>query len=144
MKQLSAIRLFALSSAIRLPRVRNKVSFSQSFTDRKPPYDYCYVCNGRQSQNFNRLVQEISPRLYRLFCLGNITIGTSAEKMTIKTIYKMTAKRDFSFDILEKCQKKLCVLRAGGFALSNLGEPREVLLKMAQLGLKNRYFPLAV
>lgn len=90
------------------------------------------------------LYKKYLPGLYRLFCLGNITIGTSAEKMTIKTIYKMTAKRDFSFDILEKCRETLYVLRAGGFSWSDLGEPREVLLKMAQLGLKNRYFPLAV
>lgn len=95
-------------------------------------------------KNLISLFKKYIPSLYRLFCLGGITIGTSAERMTIKTIYKMISNRNFSFDVLEKCQEELYVLRAGGFGWSDLGEPNEVLLKMAQLGLKNKLFPLAV
>lgn len=95
-------------------------------------------------KNLIALFKKYLPALYRLFCLGGVTIGTSAERMTMKTIYKLTGVRDFSFDVLEKCREELYVLRAGGFAWSDLGEPQEVLLKMAQLGLKNKLFPLAV
>lgn len=83
------------------------------------------------------------PSLYRLFCAGSSTLGNSAERMTVSTIYRMIGSRNFSLEILEKCAEELYVLRCSGFAWSDLGEPREVLLKMAQLGLKNKLFPMA-
>lgn len=89
------------------------------------------------------LFRKYLPALYRLFCAGSITFGTPVERMTISTIYRMVASRNFSLDVLEKCADELYVLRCSGFAWSDLGEPREVLLKMAQLGLKNKLFPMA-
>lgn len=95
-------------------------------------------------KSFIGLFKKYLPSLYRLFCVGGITFGTSAERMTVKYLYKMFRTRNFSFDVLEKCKEELYVLRAGGFIWSDLGEPNEVLLKMTQLGLKNKLFPLAV
>lgn len=89
------------------------------------------------------LFKKYLPSLYRVFCAGSITFGTPAERMTVSTIYRMVASRNFSLDVLEKCADELYVLRCSGFAWSDLGEPREVLLKMAQLGLKNKLFPMA-
>lgn len=94
-------------------------------------------------KSFINLFKKYQPSLFGLFCLARVTFGTTAERMTVKALYKMFRNRNFSYNVLEKCREDLYVLRAGGFKWSDLGEPQEVLLKMAQLGLKDKLFPLA-
>ena len=94
-------------------------------------------------KGFLNLYQKHLPALYRLFCIGSITIGTSAERITMSTIYKMIGNSNFSFDVLAHCSENLRVLRSSGFEWSDLGEPDDVLSKMIQLGLKNNLFPTA-
>lgn len=102
----------------------------------------CFVMVGKVKSLLG-LFRKHLPSLYRLFCAGSLTFGTSAERMTAGTIYRMINSRNFSLDVLENCSEELYVLRCGGFAWSDLGEPSEVLLKMAQLGLRNKLFPMA-
>jgi len=90
-------------------------------------------------KGFLNLYQKHLPALYRLFCIGSITIGTSAERITMSTIYKMIGNSNFSFDVLAHCSENLRVLRSSGFEWSDLGEPDDVLSKMIQLGLKKQF-----
>lgn len=92
-------------------------------------------------KNFLQLYKKHLPFYYKLFIAGSPTIGTTAERMMIDLVYKMIDDRNFSYDILEKCDENLYVLPTGGFVWSDLGEPKEVLLKMAQLALKERLLP---
>lgn len=93
--------------------------------------------------SFLELFRKHLPTLHRIFSAGSMTFGTSAEKITVGTIYRMIDSSNFSFDVLENCAEELYVMRCGGFAWSDLGEPDEVLLKMTQLGVRNRLFPMA-
>ena len=95
-------------------------------------------------KSFLELFKTHLPGLYKLFCAASLTFGTSAERMTAGTLYSTIDDGNFSFEVLERSAENLYVLRSGGFAWSDLGEPREVMLKWAQLGLKNKLFPLAV
>lgn len=81
--------------------------------------------------------------MYRLFCAVRIVIGTSAERISMKTAYSMIRKADFSREVLVNGAEDVCVLRVRGVSWSDLGEPNRVILKLAQLGLKSRIFPMA-
>ncbi|MBS1796334.1 MAG: hypothetical protein JSS81_20960 [Acidobacteria bacterium] len=101
-----------------------------------------FVIVGRV-KNLIALFRKHLPDLYRLFAVGRLAVGTFAEHFTMGSIYRMIETHDLSFDVLERCREELYVLHAGGLSWSSLADPEEVLLKMAQLGLKNRLFPLA-
>lgn len=94
-------------------------------------------------KSFLKLFRQQVPHMYRLFCAVSIVIGTSAERISMKTIYAMIGRSDFSKAVLENVREDLCVLRVRGVSWSDLGEPRRVIQKLAELGLRNRFFPMA-
>lgn len=94
-------------------------------------------------KSFLKLFRQQIPHMYRLFCAVSIVIGTSAERISMKTIYSMIGRSDFSKAVLENVREDLRVLRVRGVSWSDLGEPRRVIQKMAELGLRNRLFSMA-
>lgn len=90
-----------------------------------------------------KMFREQAPRMYRLFSAVSVVIGTAAERISMKTIYSMISKADFSKVVLENVRENLCVLRVRGVSWSDLGEPQRVIQKLAEIGLRNRLFPMA-
>jgi mannose-1-phosphate guanylyltransferase len=102
-----------------------------------------FVVVGKVKSFLRQFSQQV-PYMYRLFCMVSVVIGTSAERISMKTIYSMIDRSDFSKAVLENVREDLCVLRVRGVSWSDLGEPRRVIQKLAELGLRNRFFPMAV
>jgi mannose-1-phosphate guanylyltransferase len=85
---------------------------------------------------FLALFEKQLPALARLFAAASAACGTAAEKPTFRSLYAWIDETNFSSEVLAKSAAELFVMRVGGVAWSDWGEPQRVLGTLAALGLR--------
>jgi mannose-1-phosphate guanylyltransferase len=80
------------------------------------------------------LIANTVPGLYETFAAVWPTLGTSAEAMTVQSIYSRLPSSNFSDEVLARRSEHLAVLPVTGVAWSDLGEPNRVMASIARIG----------
>lgn len=95
-------------------------------------------------ETFLSLIQRRLPDLSQAFTALSDTLGTPAERTTIRTLYARISEINFSSEVLEESANELSVMRIARVSWSDLGEPHRVIGKLKDLGVQPHWLALAV